>query len=366
MDTVASVMGPDDYVPVEQADKLQILEDLQVALWSALNPSRSAPPPSPQDLMESATELRRMIGRWRDSAAAEAEAAAEALERLDLAMKRLQVPDAPAAAVGRRSDDGAPSRLLDWQTGVVRTLSAELAWLRRALLVGEITFDDLPVSLRARLLSSEGEQRWTLVPAEDISDVAALGRFVTSVRELAPNASGRPVIEWGVGSIVAESFVQALTLAVVSILLLLMLNFRNLREPVLILIPLALAALFTLAAGVAFDEPMNMANVIVLPLIFGLGVDNGIHVVDRFHGAGDVDHLLASSTPRAVVLSSLTTIGTFAALMLSPHLGTASIGMLLTVAVALLLVCTVFVLPVLLSVAVGGRSPGAGGGSAQA
>jgi len=51
--------------------------------------------------------------------------------------------------------------------------------------------------------------------------------------------------------------------------------------------------------------------------------------------------------------------------MLSPRQGTASIGMLLTVAVALLLVCTVFVLPVLLSVAVGRRPLGAGGRSVQ-
>ena len=56
-----------------------------------------------------------------------------------------------------------------------------------------------------------------------------------------------------------------------------------------------------------------------------------------------------SSTPRAVILSTLTTIGTFAALSLSPHEGTASIGSLLTVAVAFLLVFTVFLLPVLLS-----------------
>ena len=59
-----------------------------------------------------------------------------------------------------------------------------------------------------------------------------------------------------------------------------------------------------------------------------------------------------SSTPRAVMLSTLTTIGTFAALMLSPHQGTASIGLLLTLAVGLLLLLTIFVLPVLLSLLV--------------
>jgi predicted RND superfamily exporter protein len=78
-------------------------------------------------------------------------------------------------------------------------------------------------------------------------------------------------------------------------------------------------------------------------------VDNGVHVIDRYRDLSDVEHLLHSSTPRAVLLSTLTTIGTFAALSLSPHLGTASIGVLLTIAVSFLLVFTVFLLPVLLS-----------------
>ena len=50
---------------------------------------------------------------------------------------------------------------------------------------------------------------------------------------------------------------------------------------------------------------------------------------------------------------------------MDPMLFIPELTMLLTVAVALLLICTVFVLPVLLSVAVGGRSPVASGGSAQ-
>jgi predicted RND superfamily exporter protein len=157
------------------------------------------------------------------------------------------------------------------------------------------------------------------------------------------------VIEWGVGGIVVSSFQQALAFALVSILLVLLITFRNVRDAVLILIPLALAALFTLAIGVLLGVSLNMANILVLPLVFGLGVDNGIHVVDRFQAAGDVENFMHSSTPRAVMLSTLTTVGTFAALSLSPHQGTASIGILLTIAVALVLVFTVFLLPVLLS-----------------
>ena len=58
---------------------------------------------------------------------------------------------------------------------------------------------------------------------------------------------------------------------------------------------------------------------------------------------------MRSSTPRAVVLSTLTTLGAFASLSLSPHHGTASIGILLTIAVCLLLLFTVVLLPVLLA-----------------
>ena len=142
---------------------------------------------------------------------------------------------------------------------------------------------------------------------------------------------------------------QALLFAAVSICAVLLIALRRVRSVLLILLPLLLTGVMTLAVGVLAGYPLNMANILVLPLIFGLGVDNGIHVVDRYLGEGDVEHLMHSSTPRAVLLSALTTVGAFTALSTSPHAGTASIGMLLTVAVGLLLLLTIFALPVLLA-----------------
>ena len=109
-----------------------------------------------------------------------------------------------------------------------------------------------------------------------------------------------------------------------------------------------LLVLRALALGEVLDAPLNMANILVLPLIFGLGVDNGIHVFHRFHATGDVDRFMHSSTPLATLLSTLTTVGAFSSLMLSPHVGTASIGLYLTLAVGMLLLFAVFLLPVLL------------------
>jgi hopanoid biosynthesis associated RND transporter like protein HpnN len=331
--TVETVLSPADYVPDGQDDKLFVLDDLQELLWSALEPLRTADPPT-------GTELREAVEALAATVAA-AQAAAPSSPGVD----RL-------AAVLTGLLERPPQALLIWQRGVITNLLEELGWLREALYVDALAFEDLPEKLRARLVSEEGQRVTVVTPSEDVTAVEALSEFVSSVREVAPTATGRPVIEWGVGGIVVGSFKQALGFATFAILAVLFLMFRNLRDSVLILVPLALAALFTLAASVVMDMPLNMANILVVPLIFGLGVDNGIHVVDRFHRAGDVGHLMHSSTPRAVMLSTLTTIGTFAALMLSPHQGTASIGLLLTLAVGLLLLLTIFVLPVLLALLV--------------
>jgi len=324
--TVDSVTTPFDYVPANQPDKLFVLQDLEQLLFSAIAPVRSADSPS---LIELRAEITALIEAIRMAPAS------FELERLALSLERL-----------RRAEGQV---LADWQQPSISVLLKELAWLREAIYVETVGFDDLPGPLRARLVSDEGDFLSVVVPAENVAPVAALSRFIESVRGVVPIATGRPVIEWGVGGIVVSSFQQALAFALVSILLVLLITFRNVRDAVLILIPLALAALFTLAIGVLLGVSLNMANILVLPLVFGLGVDNGIHVVDRFQGAGDVENFMHYSTPRAVMLSTLTTVGTFAALSLSPHQGTASIGILLTIAVALVLVFTVFLLPVLLS-----------------
>jgi len=324
--TVDSVTTPFDYVPADQADKLFVLQDLEQLLFSAIAPVRSADAPSAIELRAEITALIEAIRM--------APASLE-LERLALSLEQLLRAERQVLA--------------DWQQPSISVLLKELAWLREAIYVETVEFDDLPRRLRARLVSDDGDFLSVVVPAENVAPVAALSRFIESVREVVPIATGRPVIEWGVGGIVVSSFQQALAFALVSILLVLLVTFRNVRDAVLILIPLALAALFTLAIGVLLGVSLNMANILVLPLVFGLGVDNGIHVVDRFQATGDVENFMHSSTPRAVMLSTLTTVGTFAALSLSPHQGTASIGILLTIAVALVLVFTVFLLPVLLS-----------------
>jgi len=338
LDTVDRVITPVDYLPADVEDKLYSLEALQELLGSSLVSQGPAESPTVEELRAAVRRTARDLQLRTDkrSSASLERQLSEFADQLD----RLA-----------EADDQV---ILAWQTGVVDTLLTEISWLGRAIHAQEPRFEDLPSKLRTRLVAPDGRYLNAVLPAEDITPVAALTRFVDSVREqsngTAGGATGRPVVEWGVGNIVLESFQIALVFALGGISLTLLLVMRSLRDTLLVLMPLVLTALFTLATSVLLGVAINMASVLVLPLIFGLGVDNGIHMVERYRSAErDAQDFMRSSTPRAVLLSTLTTIGTFAALMLSPHAGTASIGFLLTVAVGYLLVFTVFLLPLFLS-----------------
>lgn len=114
----------------------------------------------------------------------------------------------------------------------------------------------------------------------------------------------------------------------------------------MVLAPLALAGLLTLATSALFDMPLNFANIITLPLLLGIGVAFDVYFVMRWrNGRGD---LLQSSTARAILFSALTTGTAFGSLMLSNNLGMSEMGKLLSIALAYTLVCTFFVLPALL------------------
>jgi predicted RND superfamily exporter protein len=90
----------------------------------------------------------------------------------------------------------------------------------------------------------------------------------------------------------------------------------------------------------------NFGTVIVLPLLLGIGVDSGIHLVQRANSLGaDSMALMESTTARAVFFSALTTVASFGSLAISDHEGVSSLGELLVVGMILTLLANLVVLP---------------------
>jgi len=186
-------------------------------------------------------------------------------------------------------------------------------------------------------------------PREDLSDHAALADFVDGVREVAPEVAGSAAEILASGRTVVRALRQALLAASAAIAFLLFVLWRSANDTSLVLIPLGLAATLTVAASVLLDIPFNFADVIVLPLLLGMGVDSGIHLVHRARVTWEHNgNLLGTSTARAVGYSALTTIASFGTMGFASHLGLATLGRLLTLGVMFTVFCNLIVLPALI------------------
>ena len=158
------------------------------------------------------------------------------------------------------------------------------------------------------------------------------------------------------GRAVLGAFMKAGVVAVIGICVLLFVVLRRPLDVALVFAPVVLAGLWTLGATVVSGLSFNLANVIVLPLLFGLGGAGAIHLVARVRDSGGTNQAMLTSTPRAVVLSALTTIGSFGSISLSAHPGTASMGVLLMIAISMTMVATLVFLPALMRLIGGGQS----------
>ena len=210
--------------------------------------------------------------------------------------------------------------------------------LRLQLDAGEVTADKLPAPLRARFLAPDGRLRIEIAPAADLRDPAAMRAFVNAVAAVAPGPAGPPDQITGAAGSVAGAILQAAALAFLGCALLAWAMLRNVVRIAAILLPLLLAGAVTMGASVLLGLPFNYANVIVLPLLIGIGIDSGVHFAlraSRQPGSGrQPGSVFDTSTPRAVLYSALTTIAAFGTLGLSEHRGTASMGILLAISLA--------------------------------
>jgi hopanoid biosynthesis associated RND transporter like protein HpnN len=327
---VGDVIVPATYVPAEQGLKLDILSDAEGFLWPALTAIPGAPLTNDERARAVSQFIKTVSGMAGDDIIAHN-------------FRRLS-----AHLVALVEEDPSGELLRELETRVSTPLLRDLDRLRDALTAKEIIFADLPSALRSRVIGTAGEVRVTAVSASPLLTSADLEAFVGAVRSVAPEATGRALTEADVGGLVVQSFYLAGMLAFVAIAILLLVVLRSAVDALLVLTPLALAACFTIASATILGVSFNFANIIVLPLIFGLGIDSGIHFVVRRRQEATVGVVMQSSTPQAIVLSALSTIGAFSALSLSRHWGLASMGLLLSIAIIWVIFCTVIVLPALI------------------
>jgi predicted RND superfamily exporter protein len=240
------------------------------------------------------------------------------------------------------------AKLVAFQRAWRADLFGQLQTLQAASDPEPVTIDDLPGSLVERLHGHSGAWQLQIFPKKESWDLEPLAGFVQALRTVDPHVTGEPVTALhGVVEMV-DSYRTTAIWAGVVIFIACWIDLKRLGTTLLAMVPLTMGCIATFGLMALFGIAFNPANLIALPLILGIGVDFGVHVLhDYEHSHGR--YYLSWQFARALILTTTTTVIGFASLLISGHWGMVSIGIVLTLGVATCSGLALVFLPALLA-----------------
>jgi uncharacterized protein len=310
---------------------------------------------------------------WTEPAAVAPGDLARLANKLRLLADRLSKPTTaltttqPAAATVRilagLLDDAAKdpararavaARLSAWQTAFV----AQLRELLQQLTPPPLDVKQLPVELRSHYLSDAGSYALYVFPAKDLWRQGNLKRFVTDTETRAGRFDG-DIIVTGVADstyhstrLIERSFYQATTYSLIAIVILVLLDLRNVRHTLLAVSVLALGLPVLVALMGLFDINWNLANFFGLPILIGAGHEYGVFLVHRYREAAADPHRFwkrRDASDRALLLCALITCSSFGFFWaLGHHRGLRSLGLVMWLGIGCIYLAAVFALRPLL------------------
>jgi len=208
--------------------------------------------------------------------------------------------------------------------------------------------DDLPLSILDRYSNKRRDQFLvTVFPAGNVwQDAELLKRFVGDLERVSDKATGMPVVFRALIEIIGRDGRNAALLTLVIVFLLLWVDFRNPGHSLMAMIPLALGIFWMVGLMHLTGMQLTVMNVMGLPMIIGIGIDYGVHILHRWRheGKGKI-RIVYSSTGKAILLTSLTTMLAFGSLVFSIWRGFGQLGGALFLGVGACFLTTVIILP---------------------
>ena len=211
-----------------------------------------------------------------------------------------------------------------------------------------LTEAGLPPFLKSRFIGVDGKHLLQVYPKGDIWDRKTQEEFVKEIRSVAPEATGTPVQLLEYTTLLKNSYIKAAWYALGAIVIMVLIHFRRISAVFFALLPVGLGTLWTTGIMGLAGIPFNPANIMILPLVVGIGVTNGIHILNRFAEERNPS-ILGRSTGKAVIVSGLTTIAGFGSLIPAEHQGIQSLGIVMSLGVGMCMVAAVTVLPAVLT-----------------
>jgi len=208
-----------------------------------------------------------------------------------------------------------------------------------------ITLDMLPPMIREKYVNDDETLFLiTIYPKGNIWDMNNMKNFTRELQEISPRVSGLPPLMDRLMVIMGNDGKRAVLLTLAVVFVLLLLDFRRFKDAVLAMTPMVIGILWMTGLMGLLGLKINMLNIMAIPLIVGIGIDDGVHLLHRWHIEKNVHHVFAS-TGKAVIITSLTTMLSFGSLVFATYRGFGSFGLALFIGTGMCLLASVLILP---------------------
>jgi uncharacterized protein len=195
--------------------------------------------------------------------------------------------------------------------------------------------------------------------AEQVPAVAAVRSAVATVRTRFPRVhagvTGGPALDVDELDSLKADMGLASALSVGGVFLLLIALFRSSVRPTLGLLALGVGVVWAFAFAAAAVGHLNIISATLAPMLIGLGMDNGIHLLSRYQQQRSLGQSIESSLRQAIravlrpLVSTAASIATaFYALLFTGVSGLSELGVIAGSGILLVLLSTLVVFPPLL------------------
>ena len=333
------------------------------SVFEAVKPPTEARTKLVADILAAARDDSKRLGT--PATPLDAVALQEAIAQVD-GLARLSAKEAPAEAATMKgladALRGLEKRLRDPATADAARIETETVAATVSRNVGTMLagaalpiVEALPAAVRSQFVSKNGRFLVMVHPKDDIWEMAPLERFVAELTTIHPTATGSPVTHLESIRDMKRGFLMVAIYSILTVFALVWFDFRSFTDTALAAIPLFAGLLWTVIAMGAFDVSFNLANFFAAPILIGICVDNGVHILHRYREGGP-DRLTLASTARAIVLTSLNNVLGFGCMATATHRGLQSLGIVMGMGAFFCMVSSLVILPPLLAVMESRRS----------
>lgn len=246
--------------------------------------------------------------------------------------------------------------IVSYQQHLLEQFRSSAQKIQQYIDVKPFSINKLPKPIYEHFIGKNNLSAIYIYPKNNIGEEKYLREFVQQVHKVSHKVTGPLIGFYDTLTTMKQGYQRAGVMAIIAIFILLLFEFKKLSIAILTIIPLVCGGILMIGLMYLLGIRINPANLVALPLIFGIGADHGIHIAHRYFREKqyEIDKIIAS-TGHAILITSLTTAIGFGSLSFADYQGLSSLGMMMVLGVICCLYTSIVLLPAILKISQGKR-----------